>query len=915
MSTTPRASSLTSSSAQQSATTPTTQSAAASSNNNNTKEPAVYTVLRAHLLKDKLAHSHFESAAVAGKMILLGTSEGSLLVYTVEAYPGSSEPYRLKGVDCRPGFAERLVDKAAKKAILQLVPIPEHDVLLSLVDGYVLQHKLSELTPISVVRNCKGVLQFCVKKEKGHYALAVNVRKKILIYEYVDREFTFTKEFSVPEPPKTINWAGKNLILGFKKEYDVLDVTSPQGLQTEMFLQGRSQCPVTCNADALRELILAKDNVGIRVNFEGKPTCRFGVNWSTVPSQTYYLHPYIISLHTDYIEVHNPQVDQRHHVQHLPLKYIEMFSLPLLQNVDASIKSLSRASSSSSSVAEEPPVIIATTSSNSIYLIEVVKPVDQLKELATQGRFQEAIALHNFFVPGSVPSTALSDVHLAYALNLFDRREYTESMKQLSHCKTDPRNVLHLFSGLIPELLADKVPRLPERFREYTKAHTPPQGPDRLKALRALSVYLRTVRTPLSSTPPDPAHSDNAAILSSAAIDTALLRAMVETGEQESVLCDFLTMHNACVTDDAVDVMVQLARFPPLMVFFASRNLHEHALRMLQDMSFKVCRRANKRGVAAAAQQQQQAVVTAASCPVDLIEDLITKMNEYASHLGLTLKELEMVESTGDELLDNQIVGVVQTILYVQRLDGSDNAVRERFIYPYLEWILQYIPAQYSLQALWHGTDESRIVPPQEVLRYFDRLGTTTGNEPLDLSVAYVELATEGDFACSSDPLLHNKRVALYLRKFQRRDADQDLVKRKMVHFLETSTMYTATSLISSFSSAGLKEELGLERVILFRRMARHDLALDILVHERNDFAAALRYCDAAMADRLAATSDDAPAAAAALMSPATTSLGGTLSSTTRLDGTISTSTPRAAAAAAPTNTTNANNNNNNNNN
>ena len=94
-----------------------------------------------------------ESFAAWGNNLLVGTSDGVLLVYSV-SYTPLKEAQNTKKL-----FSATLTNSKksfAKGAISQLSAIPEIGLLVSLADGCVRLHSLAELSEIAILKNSKG---------------------------------------------------------------------------------------------------------------------------------------------------------------------------------------------------------------------------------------------------------------------------------------------------------------------------------------------------------------------------------------------------------------------------------------------------------------------------------------------------------------------------------------------------------------------------------------------------------------------------------------------------------------------------------------------------------------------------------------------------------------------------------------
>lgn len=85
----------------------------------------------------------------------------------------------------------------------------------------------------------------------------------------------------MPDSVSTLCWSGRNICVGFRREYSLIDAET--GQLTDVFQTGRSQKPVICSLVS-SELLLHKEQVGAFVDFEGKTTREHGISFGDIPN-------------------------------------------------------------------------------------------------------------------------------------------------------------------------------------------------------------------------------------------------------------------------------------------------------------------------------------------------------------------------------------------------------------------------------------------------------------------------------------------------------------------------------------------------------------------------------------------------------------------------------------------------------
>ena len=132
---------------------------------------------------------------------------------------------------------------------------------------------------------------------------------------------------------------------------------------TELFPTGRSKQPLALTLSDANEVFLVKDNVGITIDIHsGGPTRKFGTSLTDLPLQIGYASPYIVSLHPNMVEVHNPSIHNGL-CQTVPLTGAERMSSAPVSNMDAGALRAEE---------QQRDMLFVATADNSLYLLDLV---------------------------------------------------------------------------------------------------------------------------------------------------------------------------------------------------------------------------------------------------------------------------------------------------------------------------------------------------------------------------------------------------------------------------------------------------------------------------------------------------------------------------------------------------------------
>eukprot|EP00803_Ostreobium_quekettii_P007599 evm.model.scf_3833.1 EVM.evm.TU.scf_3833.1 scf_3833:4766-7651(-) len=402
-------------------------------------------------------------------LLLVGAADGSLSVFDIPDQdaedPTLTLSQRIKGF--------------SKRALVQLDVIPTKPALLSLSDDGVHLHTLPDLAPICTVAGTRGASRFAWNQEK--LTLAVAVKRKLAFHHLTGVEFMEMTTMAVPDVPLVLGWCGDAVCAGFRKEYVLANPNT--GSLGDLFTVGRAMKPSVTPVPGANELLLAKENFGMFIGRDGRPTRRpsSALTWSEAPLAVAVSPPYVLAavLQTsqNFIEVRNLSPSARKGV-------VQMFHV-------------------------EGPVVLAQVAGmdGSVYLASKTKKAlwklrptalgGQVEELMGMGEFPDALELCGM-MPEDQRGGTEDLLRVRYGAHLFSEGDYDEGMAQLAmHSCNTPVLFLKLFPSLTPPAKMKNFP-LPVPDDLFSDMREP-QGEERVKAVSALLPYLLSHRSRLAT--------------------------------------------------------------------------------------------------------------------------------------------------------------------------------------------------------------------------------------------------------------------------------------------------------------------------------------------------------------------------------------------------------------------------------
>ncbi|KAI1318862.1 Vacuolar morphogenesis protein 6 [Mortierella claussenii] len=751
----------------------------------------VYTVI------DKLPHK-IESIFAQGDKLYVGTSYGALLVYSVREPLGIDEAISVTLMETLKMFSKRAID--------QIDFIKAVGVLVTLSDGYVSLHDIDTFALRTQLGKTKGANLFSVFSKIEFLdgvlpqvitRLAVAVRKRIIVFSWQDSEFSDTKEYTIPDRVRTMEWVGtQNLCIGFDNEYALMDcktsVLTPLFSPTSTNNQGaigstlESTLNTLNNFSALAtgglmglgtkpgkplitrlpndEILLGKEHSSISVGLDGTPKRKNGIEWSEAPEELGYSNPYAVAILARHIEIRN--IETRALVQRAEMPHARFLTQGKL-------------------------LYIAST--NEVWRLIPYSFPQQIDELVQKEEYQEAISLINQIDPVLLDETVdtLGYIKKLYAHHLFRTHCYEEALALFLELDVPAVDVIALYPAVISG-------QLPPKEKEI-EAVSPPKSDDS----DAASLNAK-------NTPP--------IIMSTKELEEAvgcLIRFLADKRQKVQKSIQTLQQNNDSFSYNHQEQQDEIGE-------------KLHTLEIVDTALLKSYMMTNERLVGSLLRLTNH-------CNLEETESLLLKHKKYRELVdfyrgkGQHRKALELLKSI--HTTSGEMYGVLPTVNYLQRL-GVDQL---NLILEFGTWILELDPIV-AMKIFIDDEPEIDALPRYKIISYLERLS-------LDLCVMYLEHVIHELGDQTSE--FHNTLVVSYLAQIQRDSAlpdNEDTVQNtraKLLQFLDESTFYKAERILSRLPVDGCYEE----RAILLSRIGQHDQALNIYVRKLHNFQAAEEYC------------------------------------------------------------------------
>uniref|UniRef100_A0A6B2KXZ8 CNH domain-containing protein n=1 Tax=Arcella intermedia TaxID=1963864 RepID=A0A6B2KXZ8_9EUKA len=475
----------------------------------------------------------------------------------------SKGPEENKTHDTRLKFNDK---NFAKKAIIQMLGTESENLLFTLTeDGTLSVHQCPNLsagslnlvkkdtpnlTKLNVKNQC--TLFSVDKTESGQIRIAVVLKRKIVLADWLGNDFVQRKEIPVSEV-KLCLWCGQSICIGFKNTYQMVDVYS--GVISELFQSGNIPKPFGITVID-KQVLLGKENITVFIGYDGKPTRKFGISWSEPPIAGVQAFPYVVSILQKGVEIQFMYSSLSQTIPNIVANFI--------------------------SVTSDGDVYLVNKAKASIHKLSPVPFSEQIESLIQKKKYPEALALCENLQESQIPERdeKIKNLKKLTAYTNFNSGQFPQAMETFIELQSDALEIIALFTGLLPD-------KLKFRYTFPVPIEEPKAANMLSKAKEALASFLEAKRKERKISEPT-ALKKNEDIQEwkdtqnpDQIVDTVLLKCYVAT-TNNSALNVLLSSTNFCHVKECEGILKKQQKNKELIALYRSRGLHEYALDELQ---------------------------------------------------------------------------------------------------------------------------------------------------------------------------------------------------------------------------------------------------------------------------------------------------------------------------------------------
>ncbi|KDQ57202.1 hypothetical protein JAAARDRAFT_58670 [Jaapia argillacea MUCL 33604] len=462
-----------------------------------------------------------ESLLVQGDRLYVGTALGNLNVYSIDEDHTDEEDISAL-VETKKNLTRR--------AIEQLGFVKDINSLVVLSESTVTLFPLPAFTPPTPLSKAKAAFSFAIHSVIQHIApdgkilrpgsgdfdkvkpvptlvtfLVVGCRRKLVIYSWKDGEAQDAKEVVLPHSPRFMAFYGdKAICLAYSPtEYalysmensSLTEITTPlsgvaavtgasafSGLSSYMTLGLGSKAKPCVAKISDEEVLIAKDNSGFFIAFDGKLARNSTVDWPAPPEELAYVKPYIFATlppgsvpmpsdNSSTTVVSGPSFIQTPVIQirsAISLSPVQTLPFPFEPSAPSPPSSTHIIRLMTSSPSSKSPLLLVTTPTDrnlaasegsSIWLFRMKSWAEQVDELVEAGSYPEALALLD-----TIDQALLTDkdkrralIRALNAVSQFQSAKYDDAINTFIDLEINPAKVVALYPDTVAGRLS--VPR------------------------------------------------------------------------------------------------------------------------------------------------------------------------------------------------------------------------------------------------------------------------------------------------------------------------------------------------------------------------------------------------------------------------------------------------------------------------
>lgn len=568
---------------------------------------------------DNQKHAIANLHAYSNKLLLVD-SQNTLTHYQVYEYRHSSK--KDEATTTQPPKALQTIKGFSKSRPVKMHAIKETGMLLALADSYLSIFSLADLSLVQKLASTKTATTFGVWSGVDHSSgipilttlVAVCVKRRILLFTWLDSEFEGERHFDCPDRGKSVEFlTNEVLVVCMTNDFVMIDLKEgrvealqvPIGgslgtVSTTMGYLG-TRSPKTILTRTSNQMLLVKDIQSCFLETNGDVSKTKGIAWASAPEFIGYTYPYLIVVLKSRVEVRNSK------------------SGSLLQTFDISAVQL---------LNDGKSLLVATT--HKVVRLNAVPYASQVDQLLHTEQLDEALSLLDILdsVLLDDKSGLIRRTKELMARKAFKKEDFDGSMDLFGESWTVPSIVVEMMprnATTRPDSASthttekssnhtdedhhdtatqasrsslDESARTAQKVTETIPALSDPNSPTSKAAYRSLSTYLARTRRLLSRFIANPPPSDSedqyftpwpdSTALTSEQMeselgiaDTSLLRIYIISSP--GLVGSLVRLANRCDPDVVKEYLVKEDRWKELVDFYYGKSLHREALMLLKD--------------------------------------------------------------------------------------------------------------------------------------------------------------------------------------------------------------------------------------------------------------------------------------------------------------------------------------------
>lgn len=264
----------------------------------------------------------------------------------------------------------------------------------------------------------------------------------------------FAPDIELNDVPKVLSWTGNLICIGYKTEYVLFDISDEKRRRQDLFpttTASRSIDPCVTLIDNDKYFGVVKEEHLLTIPttsesssnllkldstasiLDPKSNKSFTITWSEPPILVVWDEPFLLGLLTDSIEV----------------RVLDTSGLDK-DNLIQVIPEVQKARFLFSGRNKQQGLIFAASTSH-LWCIESIDIATQRQNLLQDKKWFLALQLTTMSDESEEDKQLMThEIQTLYAYNLFINKQFREAMLEFSKLKTDPTNVIKLFTDLLP---------------------------------------------------------------------------------------------------------------------------------------------------------------------------------------------------------------------------------------------------------------------------------------------------------------------------------------------------------------------------------------------------------------------------------------------------------------------------------